>query len=75
MRQLIARPKGGTIPQAEAVKEIARTISEGWAGRDLYRLLYAAARAGGPAYESWLRSLARGKFCATRSTPSCFARC
>lgn len=30
------------------MKEIARTISEGRAGRDLYSLLYA----GGPAYES-----------------------
>ncbi|MFD5759870.1 hypothetical protein ACFWAN_30810 [Streptomyces mirabilis] len=51
MRQLIARAKDGAIPQQE-VKEIARTISEGRAGRDLYRLLYAVARAGGPAYES-----------------------
>ncbi|MFF7883601.1 hypothetical protein ACH40F_21820 [Streptomyces sp. NPDC020794] len=38
VRQLMARAKDGTIPQAE-VKEIARTISEGWAGLDLYRLL------------------------------------
>nr|BBJ56317.1 hypothetical protein SAVMC3_89460 [Streptomyces avermitilis] len=51
LRQLTARAKDGTIPQRE-VKEIARTISEGRAGRDLYRLLYAVARAGGPAYES-----------------------
>ncbi|MET8692225.1 hypothetical protein [Streptomyces bauhiniae] len=36
----------------EEVNEIARTISAGLAGRDLYRLLYAVARAGGPAYES-----------------------
>ncbi|MEU9245478.1 hypothetical protein [Streptomyces sp. NPDC048385] len=51
LRQLTARAKDGTIPQGE-VKEIARTISEGRAGQDLYRLLYVVARAGGPAYES-----------------------
>ncbi|MER6617848.1 hypothetical protein [Streptomyces xantholiticus] len=51
LRQLIARAKDGTIPQRE-VKGIAQTISEGRAGRDLYRLLYAVARAGGPEYES-----------------------
>ncbi|MFI5800056.1 hypothetical protein [Streptomyces sp. NPDC051677] len=50
-RQLIARAKDGSIPQRE-VKEIAQIISEGRAGRDLYQLLYAVARAGGPAYES-----------------------
>lgn len=55
LRQLTARAKDGTIPQQE-VKEIARTISEGRAGRDLYRLLYAVARAGGPAYESLVAS-------------------
>jgi hypothetical protein len=46
LRQLTAQAKDGTVPQGE-VKEIARTISEGRAGRDLYRLLYAVARAGG----------------------------
>ncbi|MCS0605308.1 hypothetical protein NX794_29475 [Streptomyces sp. LP11] len=51
VRQLTARAKDGTIPQRE-VREIAQTLSEGRAGRDLYRLLYAVARAGGPAYES-----------------------
>ncbi|MEU2420156.1 hypothetical protein ABZ619_03685 [Streptomyces sp. NPDC007851] len=51
VRQLIARVKDGTIPEGE-VKEIARSISEGRTGRDLYRFLYAVARAGGPAYES-----------------------
>ncbi|MFD6325789.1 hypothetical protein ACFWOL_23610 [Streptomyces sp. NPDC058442] len=50
VRQLIVRAKDGTIPSQE-VKEIARTISEGRAGPDLYWLLYAVARAGGPAYE------------------------
>ncbi|MFK0153274.1 hypothetical protein ACIQVK_14550 [Streptomyces sp. NPDC090493] len=55
VRQLMARAKDGTIPQGE-VKEIARTISAGRAGRDLYRLLYAVARAGGPAYESLVAS-------------------
>ncbi|MFF1680311.1 hypothetical protein [Streptomyces sp. NPDC058256] len=51
LRQLIARAKDATIPQRE-VKEIARTISAGRAGGDLYPLLYAVARAGGPPYES-----------------------
>ncbi|MEV6474114.1 MULTISPECIES: hypothetical protein [Streptomyces] len=51
VRQLTARAKDGTLPQQE-VREIVRTISEGRAGRDLYWLLYAVARAGGPAYES-----------------------
>ncbi|AWW43014.1 hypothetical protein [Streptomyces cadmiisoli] len=51
LRQLTMRAKEGTLPQSE-VKEIARTISEGRAGPDIYRLLYAVARAGGPAYES-----------------------
>lgn len=32
--------------------EIARTNSEGSAGRDLYPLFYGVARACGPAYES-----------------------
>ncbi|MCT7351203.1 hypothetical protein N4P33_03335 [Streptomyces sp. 15-116A] len=50
VRQLTARAKDGTIPPREVV-ELARTISEGRAGRDLYHLLYAVARAGGPAYE------------------------
>ncbi|MFJ8489004.1 hypothetical protein ACIRBZ_11645 [Streptomyces sp. NPDC094038] len=51
VRQLMTRAKDGTVPQGE-VKDIARTISDGRAGRDLYRLLYAVARAGGPVYES-----------------------
>lgn len=51
LRQLTARAKEGAV-RPEEVNEIARTISAGLAGRDLYRLLYAVARAGGPAYES-----------------------
>ncbi|KPI22811.1 hypothetical protein ACGFZJ_42090 [Streptomyces sp. NPDC048253] len=51
VRQLMARAKEGAISQRE-VKEIVQAISEGRAGRDLYRPLYAVARAGGPAYES-----------------------
>ncbi|WP_416980829.1 hypothetical protein [Streptomyces sp. T028] len=50
VRQLISRAKDGTIPPRE-VAEIAQAVSEGRAGRDLYRMLYAVARAGGPAYE------------------------
>lgn len=49
--QLTARAKDGTIPPRE-VEEIARAVSEGRAGRDLFQPLYTAARAGGPAYES-----------------------
>ncbi|MFF1446247.1 hypothetical protein [Streptomyces sp. NPDC058295] len=55
VRQLIARAKDGSIPQRE-VKEIAQAMSEGRAGRDLYRPLYAVARAGGPAYEPLVAS-------------------
>ncbi|MFF1913513.1 hypothetical protein ACFVYE_18160 [Streptomyces sp. NPDC058239] len=55
MRQLTARAKHGSIPLHE-VKGIARTITEGRAGRDLHSLLYAVARAGGPAYESLVAS-------------------
>ncbi|MFB7248921.1 hypothetical protein CW362_31535 [Streptomyces populi] len=51
VRELIARAKDGAIPQSE-VKEITQVISQGAAGHDLYRLLYAVARAGGPAYEN-----------------------
>ncbi|MFF2999452.1 hypothetical protein ACFVTC_33630 [Streptomyces sp. NPDC057950] len=51
VQQLMARAKDGTISQRE-VKEIALAMSEGRAGRNLYRPLYAVARAGGPAYES-----------------------
>ncbi|MFF3940382.1 hypothetical protein [Streptomyces phaeofaciens] len=51
VRQLVARAKDGTISQRE-VKEIAKAMSEGQAGRNLYRPLYAVARAGGPSYES-----------------------
>ncbi|MGW6796641.1 hypothetical protein [Streptomyces chartreusis] len=50
MRQLIPRAKDGKILPQE-IKEIAQTITDGKAGHDLYRLLYAVARAGGPAYE------------------------
>lgn len=42
----MTRAKDGTIPQGE-VKETARTVSDGRAGRDLYRLLYAVAPARG----------------------------
>lgn len=55
VRQLIARAKDGTIPQRE-VMEIAQAMSEGRAGRDLYRPLYAVARVGGPAYEPLIAS-------------------
>ncbi|MFJ4695557.1 hypothetical protein [Streptomyces sp. NPDC088766] len=50
VKQLIGRAKDGTLLLQE-VKEIAQTVSEGRAGQDLYQLLYAVARAGGPVYE------------------------
>lgn len=50
VRQLIARAKDGTIPPQE-VKQIAQAVPECRAGRELYRRLYAVARAGGSAYE------------------------
>lgn len=50
VRQLTSRAKGGAIPPQE-VAEIAQAVSEDRAGRNLYRLLYAVSRAGGPIYE------------------------
>jgi hypothetical protein len=50
VRQLIARAKEGAVPPRE-VEEIAEAVSEGRAGVDLYRFLYAVARVGGPVYE------------------------